>query len=133
MMPVRSCPPIVVDGSGAQSTFMRDAVNELTRCRVTLKWSYAMAYFLVAGNQKQIFEDIQAYVFSAARPGSLTDSPCRDLEKAVEDLSQLLDEPVDADSVKSLRQRMMDKTVCGLHSTRRCNTKSVVGVCSRAA
>ncbi|TFK81924.1 hypothetical protein K466DRAFT_501272 [Polyporus arcularius HHB13444] len=80
--------------SWIESTFMRDAVNELTRCRVTLKWSYAMAYFLVAGNQKQIFEDIQA-----------------DLEKAVEDLSQLLDEPVDADSVKSLRQRMMDKTV----------------------
>ena len=41
---------------------MRDAVNELTRCRVTLKWTYAMAYFLAAGNKKQIFEDIQAYV-----------------------------------------------------------------------
>ncbi len=35
-----------------------------------------------------------------------------DLEKAVEDLSQLLEEPVEAESVKSLRQRMMDKTVC---------------------
>ena len=29
----------------------------------------------------------------------------------MEDLSQLLDEPVDSDSVKSLRQRMLDKTV----------------------
>ena len=48
--------------SSFKSTFMRDAVNELTRCRVTLKWSYAMAYFLAAGNQKQIFEDIQACV-----------------------------------------------------------------------
>ena len=41
---------------------MRDAVNELTSCRLTLKWTYAMAYFLASGNQKQIFEDIQAYV-----------------------------------------------------------------------
>ncbi|KAI0628773.1 hypothetical protein C8Q77DRAFT_1145356 [Trametes polyzona] len=80
--------------SWIESTFMRDAVNELTRCRATLKWTYAMAYFLSAGNQKQIFEDVQA-----------------DLEKAVEDLSQLLEEPVEAESVKSLRQRMMDKTV----------------------
>ncbi|KAI0648414.1 hypothetical protein C8Q79DRAFT_955355 [Trametes meyenii] len=80
--------------SWIESTFMREAVNELTQCRLTLKWTYAMAYFLKAGNQKQIFEDVQA-----------------DLEKAVEDLSQLLDEPMDADSVKSLRQRMMDKTV----------------------
>ncbi|KAI0333171.1 hypothetical protein GY45DRAFT_1432668 [Cubamyces sp. BRFM 1775] len=80
--------------SWIESTFMRDAVDELTRCRRTLKWTYAMAYFLVAGNQKQIFEDIQA-----------------DLEKAVEELSQLLEEPVEAESVKSLRQRMLDKTV----------------------
>ena len=35
----------------------------------------------------------------------------RDLEKAVEDLSQLLEEPVEKDTIKSLRQRMMDKTV----------------------
>ncbi|KAI0781474.1 hypothetical protein BD413DRAFT_505614 [Trametes elegans] len=80
--------------SWIESTFMRDAVNELMRCRSTLKWTYAMAYFLTAGNQKQIFEDIQA-----------------DLEKAVEDLSQLLEEPVEADTVKTLRQRMLDKTV----------------------
>ncbi|KAI9059786.1 hypothetical protein FKP32DRAFT_1633968 [Trametes sanguinea] len=80
--------------SWIESTFMRDAVDELTRCRRTLKWSYAMAYFLKAGNHKQIFEDIQA-----------------DLEKAVEDLSQLLEDPVEAESVKSIRQRMLDKTV----------------------
>ena len=41
-------------------------------------------------------------------------APFSDLEKAVEGLSQLLDEPVDEESVKSLRQRMMDKTVCRL-------------------
>lgn len=36
---------------------------------------------------------------------------CRNLEKAVEDLSQLLEEPIEADTVKDLRKRMMDKTV----------------------
>lgn len=35
----------------------------------------------------------------------------RDLEKAVEDLSQMLEEDIDPSSVKSLRQRMVDKTV----------------------
>ncbi|KAH9935819.1 hypothetical protein B0H21DRAFT_699161 [Amylocystis lapponica] len=80
--------------SWIEAKFMQNAVDELTKCRVTLKWSYAMAYFLAQGNKKQIFEDIQA-----------------DLEKAVEDLSQLLEEPVETDTVKSLRQRMLDKTV----------------------
>ena len=42
---------------------MRDAVDELTRCRLTLKWTYAMAYFLAPGNDKEIFEAIQAYVY----------------------------------------------------------------------
>jgi len=37
----------------------------------------------------------------------------RNLEKAVEDLSQLLEEPIEADTVKDLRKRMMDKTVRG--------------------
>ncbi|OCH90674.1 hypothetical protein OBBRIDRAFT_776647 [Obba rivulosa] len=80
--------------SWIEAKFMENAVDELTKCRATLKWTYAMAYFLVPGNQKHIFEDIQA-----------------DLEKAVEELSQLLEEPVEEDTVKILRQRMMDKTV----------------------
>ena len=41
---------------------MQQAVDVLTGCRLTLKWSYAMAYFLTPGNQKQIFEDLQACV-----------------------------------------------------------------------
>ena len=91
---------------------MRDAVNELTSCRLTLKWTYAMAYFLASGNQKQIFEDIQAYVLLCTIViNQDANAPSSDLEKAVEGLSQLLDEPVDEESVKSLRQRMMDKTV----------------------
>lgn len=39
---------------------MQHAVDELTSCRRSLKWSYAMAYYLAQGNHKQIFEDLQA-------------------------------------------------------------------------
>lgn len=80
--------------SWIESKFIQEAVDELTRCRVSLKWSYTMAYFLNPGNQKHIFEDLQA-----------------DLEKAVEALSQMLEEPIEDETVKGLRQRMMDKTV----------------------
>jgi ariadne-1 len=44
----------------SQSKFMQHAVDALTRCRLTLKWSYTMAFYLAQGNQKQIFEDLQA-------------------------------------------------------------------------
>ncbi|OSX64891.1 hypothetical protein POSPLADRAFT_1044325 [Postia placenta MAD-698-R-SB12] len=80
--------------SWIEAKFVQNAVDELTACRLTLKWSYAMAYFLAAGNQKEMFEDIQA-----------------DLEKAVEALSQLLEESIEESTIKTLRQRMMDKTV----------------------
>jgi hypothetical protein len=36
-----------------------------------------------------------------------------DLEKAVEALSEMLEEEVSAETVPALRQRMMDKTVSG--------------------
>lgn len=75
-----------------------------------------MAFYLAQGNQKHIFEDLQAYVplpparFCQVANPNLNDR-CRNLEKAVEDLSQLLEEPIEADTVKDLRKRMMDKTV----------------------
>lgn len=47
---------------------MQEAVDELTECRVSLKWSYVMAYFMQPGNQKQIFEDIQAYAPASLGP-----------------------------------------------------------------
>ena len=34
-----------------------------------------------------------------------------DLEKAVEQLSQMLDEPIEEDSVMDLRRKVLDKTV----------------------
>ncbi|TFK46349.1 hypothetical protein OE88DRAFT_1667664 [Heliocybe sulcata] len=79
--------------SWIEAKFMESAVDELTRCRRTLKWTYAMAHFLAAGNKKQMFEDLQM-----------------NLEAAVEDLSQLLEAPIEADTVQSLRHKMIDKT-----------------------
>lgn len=74
--------------------FMKKAVEEVEKCRMTLKWTYAMAYYLVKGNEKDLFEDNQ-----------------RDLEKAVEDLSELLEGPIDAEAITTLRQKVTDKTV----------------------
>lgn len=34
-----------------------------------------------------------------------------DLEKAVEDLSELLEQPIETDSISALRQKITDKTV----------------------
>ncbi|EIM81045.1 uncharacterized protein STEHIDRAFT_172092 [Stereum hirsutum FP-91666 SS1] len=74
--------------------FMKKAVDEVEKCRTTLKWTYAMAYYLEKGNEKELFEDNQ-----------------RDLEKAVEDLSELLENPIDAETIPTLRQKVTDKTV----------------------
>ena len=43
--------------------FMKKAVDEVIRCRTTLKWTYAMAYYLDSGNQKLLFEDNQRCVY----------------------------------------------------------------------
>ncbi|KAJ7803758.1 hypothetical protein B0H14DRAFT_3091932 [Mycena olivaceomarginata] len=74
--------------------FMKKAVEELDKCRTTLKWTYAMAYYLAKGNQKDLFEDNQ-----------------RDLERAVEDLSELLESPIEPENIPTLRQKVTDKTV----------------------
>ena len=42
-----------------QVQFMKKAVEELDKCRMTLKWTYAMAYYLEKNNQKDLFEDNQ--------------------------------------------------------------------------
>ena len=39
--------------------FAKKAVDEVFKCRMTLKWTYAMAYYLEKGNQKELFEDNQ--------------------------------------------------------------------------
>lgn len=40
-----------------------------------------------------------------------TDCSVRDLEKAVEDLSELLEQPIDTETIGVLRQKVTDKTV----------------------
>jgi len=74
--------------------FARKAVDVVTKCRMTLKWTYAMAYYLEKDNQKELYEDNQ-----------------RDLERAVEELSELLEQPIEPENIATLRQKMTDKTV----------------------
>ena len=74
--------------------FLNKAVETLSVCRTTLKWTYAMAFYLERNNFTALFEDNQ-----------------RDLEQAVEDLSGLLESPIEADTIAELRQKVTDKTV----------------------
>ena len=43
--------------------FMKKAVEEVDKCRTTLKWTYSMAYYLAKGNEKDLFEDNQRSLF----------------------------------------------------------------------
>lgn len=74
--------------------FLERAVETLSVCRTTLKWTYAMAFYLEKNNFTALFEDNQ-----------------RDLEQAVEELSGLLEEPIEPDTIAALRQKVTDKTV----------------------
>ncbi len=73
--------------------FLKRALDVTVACRMTLKWTYAFAYYLVSNNQTVLFEDNQ-----------------RDLEMAVEQLSALLDRPID-DKIQELKQLCLDKSV----------------------
>ncbi|RKP24720.1 hypothetical protein SYNPS1DRAFT_16757 [Syncephalis pseudoplumigaleata] len=73
--------------------FLRVAVDKLYECRMTLKWTYAFAYYLTRDNQTALFEDNQ-----------------RDLEMAVEALSELLEKPIDPTHIKELKQDVLNKT-----------------------
>ena len=46
-----------------EDQFMKKAVEEVDKCRMTLKWTYAMAYYLYRGNEKDLFEDNQRCVY----------------------------------------------------------------------
>lgn len=74
--------------------FLKKAVDVLGQCRATLKWTYAMAYYLMANNMTEIFEANQS-----------------DLEQAVEQLSELLEKPIEAETIDALRQETTNKTV----------------------
>ncbi|KAI9020516.1 hypothetical protein DFJ74DRAFT_673498 [Hyaloraphidium curvatum] len=74
--------------------FLKRGVEVVVQCRNTMKWTYAFAYYLVRNNATELFEDNQ-----------------RDLEMAVEQLSELLEKPIEADKIAELRQQVLDKTV----------------------
>jgi len=71
--------------------FLEAASHALQLCRQTLKWTYAFAFYLERNNETEIFEDNQ-----------------RDLELAVENLSEMFEKPID--KIKDLKVEMMDKT-----------------------
>ncbi|KAI8927296.1 hypothetical protein BC831DRAFT_398800 [Entophlyctis helioformis] len=74
--------------------FLRKAVEVLLLSRMTLKWTYSFAYYLERNNATQLFEDNQS-----------------DLEMAVEALSELLEQPIEPESVTKMKQQVLDKTV----------------------
>ena len=92
--------------------FMKKAVEEVEKCRMTLKWTYAMAYYLAKGNEKELFEDNQRYrAFFDSNEHSGWFVGVRDLERAVEDLSELLESPIEPETIPTLRQSVTNKTV----------------------
>jgi len=56
---------LTTDLTWIEVQFMKKAVDIVENCRTTLKWTYAMAYYLQNGNQKAMFEDNQRSVFSS--------------------------------------------------------------------
>jgi len=71
--------------------FLETASVALQQCRQTLKWTYSFAYYLERNNLTEIFEDNQ-----------------KDLELAVEDLSQMFEKPIP--ELKDLKVPILDKT-----------------------
>ncbi|KAI5454771.1 hypothetical protein NCC49_003655 [Naganishia albida] len=73
--------------------FAKRAVDVLMEARMTLKWTYAMAYYLKKCNSTTLFEDNQA-----------------NLEQAVEDLSEMLEKPIEPATVPQIRTDVTNKT-----------------------
>ena len=59
---------ITSDLTWIEVQFMKKAVDEVEKCRMTLKWTYAMAYYLAKGNEKELFEDNQRCVMWSVCP-----------------------------------------------------------------
>ncbi|KAJ1983073.1 hypothetical protein H4R34_001495 [Dimargaris verticillata] len=81
------------DLSWIEVQFLKEAVDTVFQSRMTLKWTYAFAFYLAHNNMTHLFEDNQ-----------------RDLEMATELLSELLEKPLDPKTIPALRQQVLDKT-----------------------
>jgi ariadne-1 len=73
--------------------YLNSASQALQTCRQTLKWTYAFAFYLARVNMTEIFEDNQ-----------------KDLEMAVENLSEMFEQPITELSDAKLKVDIMDKT-----------------------
>ncbi|KAL1871041.1 hypothetical protein VTK73DRAFT_2314 [Phialemonium thermophilum] len=73
--------------------YLNSASQTLQMCRQTLKWTYAFAFYLARNNLTEIFENNQ-----------------KDLEMAVEGLSEMFEKPVQELADPNLKVVMMDKT-----------------------
>ncbi|KAJ2823745.1 hypothetical protein GGI24_003601, partial [Coemansia furcata] len=73
--------------------FLSDAVDVLSVCRMTLKWSYVLAYYMMSDNQKIIFENNQS-----------------DLEMATEQLNELVENPIGQWSIEDIKRKIIDKS-----------------------
>ncbi|KAJ3120863.1 hypothetical protein HK098_004200 [Nowakowskiella sp. JEL0407] len=73
--------------------FLKKAVEVLLQSRNTLKWTYSFAYYLKRNNTTEIFEDNQ-----------------KDLEMAVEQLSEMLESQIVPEKIGELKQNVLDKT-----------------------
>jgi ariadne-1 len=79
--------------------YLAQASSVLQQCRQTLKWTYAFAFYLERNNNTFIFEDNQ-----------------RDLEMAVETLSELFEKP--PEQLQQSKKEMMDRTAYVSHRRR---------------
>lgn len=77
--------------SWIETQFLDTASQALEQCRQTLKWTYAFAYYLQRNNMTELFEDNQ-----------------KDLEMAVENLSEMFEKPTT--ELASLKVDILDKT-----------------------
>ncbi|OAA59646.1 RING finger protein [Niveomyces insectorum RCEF 264] len=73
--------------------YLQAASQALQTCRQTLKWTYAFAFYLARNNVTEMFEDNQ-----------------KDLEMAVEALSEMFEKPVGELSDVKMKVDIMDKT-----------------------
>ncbi|KAI9026581.1 RING finger protein [Phycomyces nitens] len=77
-----------------QVQILKDAVDVVVKSRSTLKWTYVLAFYMKKTNQLDLFEDNQ-----------------RDLEIATEQLSELLENPIEFSDALQSRQLILDKYV----------------------
>ncbi|KAJ2707328.1 hypothetical protein FB645_000839 [Coemansia sp. IMI 203386] len=73
--------------------FLSDAVDVLSVCRSTLKWTYVLAFYMKPDNQMIIFENNQS-----------------DLEMATEQLNDLVENPASHGAIEDIKRKIIDKT-----------------------